>query len=426
MNLEYYSTRSRDLTSNSDYVLQLFNKDQPIVPYLLSKHSPCDKNFVIINKLGSGQQAKIYQVKIKGQDKLYVAKKFSSYEYILPYNIYQLIDPFQHPEFLNLTNQEFISLALKIIQLDNRISVNDILEWNNLKPNEQVTFNLEFKIPSAKFKCLVEQSFILKSVVIHRGDYLCLSNNYTEYLISLLLSNLVETGQSIHFLHTFDFSTCPYDHQLKQYMFTELVDGPLFNLSTISDIDYEATIFGVLHSIYLMTKLYQINHNDLHGNNVFIKILADKSLANGIFLHYKIDNHDYYLPAPTFIIKIADLGLAVKYSTPKILSYDVLNEEYSVIPTRYTYGFYDLFLFLYNIYEKWGLKDSALSVYQYVYDKTGDIKSYAEINSYSTWRGRLDERKLASLNLKSIDESLFTSVFKKYQNKPTSGLIYDI
>ncbi len=183
-------------------------------------------------------------------------------------------------------------------------------------------------------------------IEIPKGSFIC-ESVYSEYIISLLIGEIIRNGTCINFLDTFAFALCPgvspskYYVTAKQYTFMEQIDTTLRrslrcivekprNMSksgipkkTSKEIS-EFIFIQILFGIAVYQKLYNIVHGDLHDDNVFLvhdPNLEWKGHKIGTFDNFKytITNPDgskteIYLPAIPLIVKIADFGLAVKYS----------------------------------------------------------------------------------------------------------------
>ena len=231
--------------------------------------------------------------------------------------------------------------------------------------------------------------------------YICKNWFYTEYIISLMVSDFYTSNKSIHFVpvEPNSFSTClknekplrrrqrrkdPTPHiSIHEFFSMTRVKGhplskPKQNVSPLSNKgDYQnACLIQVLHSI----AVYQnqlISHNDLHGANILIEQILystrwnNQDLIDYDYFQYKFeDKKSLYIPFVPFLIKIIDFGLSCKYGkgaenapfSPVVLNNLIMTNKVgepgpsvnraSLIPPNWYFAAYDilLFLFIFCIY----------------------------------------------------------------------------
>lgn len=129
-------------------------------------------------------------------------------------------------------------------------------------------------------------------------------------------------------------------------------NDPNFDSSVVYDGIYIQTMFAI--ATYQL--IYNISHNDLHDDNVFVEFVTDKTMYDGKFLidadwyHYSFQGNDIYVPAIPVIVKIGDYGLSVKYSDPIIGNKTVFETGYDQydyigpwIPNKYIPQYDSLF-----------------------------------------------------------------------------------
>lgn len=145
-------------------------------------------------------------------------------------------------------------------------------------------------------------------------------NNKKEIDISLITSKQVLDNKNPHFLISYGYFTCnniqnidDTTHDIMKnnyYIFlNELANGDLynfiddFNIKKYNNSNLYNTLFQIFISIYSFQKLYYI-HNDCHfGNFLYHKV------KKGGYIHYKINNIDYYLKNNGFLWCIWDFSL---------------------------------------------------------------------------------------------------------------------
>ena len=220
---------------------------------------------------------------------------------------------------------------------------------------------------------------------------MCINPFYTEYMISLICSNLYTEGDSIHFVpvERNSFSTCltvekkqkrrqkrssnnPPVISIQEFFIMDRIEGypikdkPLRESVPYKDVD--VCLIQVLHSIAVYQRK-QISHNDLHSENILIEqILLNtkwnhQELIN--YTHFQYDLGDagsLYTPFVPFLIKIIDFGLSCKYSQPPILNRRIMEGSIRtlvhlenskemhrvVIPPNWYFPAYDVLMFLIN------------------------------------------------------------------------------
>ena len=221
---------------------------------------------------------------------------------------------------------------------------------------------------------------------------MCVNPFYTEYMISLICSDLVTGGTSIHFVpvEKNSFSTCltveksqkrrkrrsstpPPTISLQEFFVMDRVEGypiknkPLREGTPYADLD--VCLIQVLHSIAVYQQK-QISHNDLHSENILVEqiLLHTKwdrqELINYAYFQYDLgETGSLYTPFAPFLIKIIDFGLSCKYSAPPILNRRIIEgairtlvplktdsgETHAVvIPPNWYFPAYDVLMFLIN------------------------------------------------------------------------------
>lgn len=265
-------------------------------------------------------------------------------------------------QYLGLTIQGAWDAGIK----DEGYDYDIYIELNGGDPNRVLRKDDRIIVPEFAEECLITKSVNYKNtadptktVTYPKGSYLCTKNSYSEYVNSLLVGELVRSGQSINFINTFNFATCSkeippasYIDRLKkikaydatkedrlvvQYTFMEKIDGDLEGLikkKTLTEREAEILFVQVIHAIATYQAVYKLQHNDLHMGNVFyLKVKPDtmwhdRRVSDANYFSYRVGNTLLYLPSIPYIAKVADWGLSVKYSTPIVGDKDSANEGY--------------------------------------------------------------------------------------------------
>jgi len=163
-----------------------------------------------------------------------------------------------------------------------------------------------------------------KTVTFPAGSYICENSAFSEYLVGLLAGAFYEKGMSINFIHTFSFATCKKRDSTHNYTFMQRIDGSINKLFPMNDpVDENAVAIQVLHAIATYQTL-KISHNDLHFGNIMFERITPATMWKGErlvdydFFEYIIGETSIYIPRTRILVKIADFGLAVKYSEPMV------------------------------------------------------------------------------------------------------------
>jgi serine/threonine protein kinase len=314
-----------------------------------------DANIKFIEKLGEGKYGAVFLIKIKDDNlKKYVVKK--SY---IKFN------------YVDIKKSE-ISEILKEIDID----------WKTLLSLQLSSFSQEFEKTSdlGRVKILIPPNIcklsnyelftsipqigdeeILAKILVPKGSYLCDDNLFSEYIIGAYIGKLYRDKICINFINMYSMFTCPIKDStekdvFQQYVFMDKIDVELCKcLPCISPLEYKKinllslnlpfNKWDIINGIFIQTMFaiatYQehlkISHNDLHCGNIFIDyvtpdmIFNGQNIADANYFHYKIKGMDIYFPAISFIIKIGDFGLSVKYSKPIVGYRRIFEDGYSVI-----------------------------------------------------------------------------------------------
>ena len=206
-------------------------------------------------------------------------------------------------------------------------------------------------------------------IIISPNNYICQNSSYTEYMIGVLCSVLGESDMNTNslsslpglmcknFVYITDFSTCISNDEFNQYIFMEKIDMDLSSLlknqPDILTDGLNEILFQCFFAIYSYEMIYQLNHNDLHPGNVFIRVLPYTH-----YLKYEFRQHTYYIPTK-YLVKIGDYGLSCKYSEPMILNKEIMDNEITdVIPNFYNTS-YDILCLLFGIMKQYPNKTVA-------------------------------------------------------------------
>lgn len=331
-----------------DEVMEIINTGGNLVEYLGTQTADCPligSEIQLYKELGKGQYGTVYLLKIEGMgSKEYVAKRT---DYKLVYASAKL--------FFDMKEDKTLQQLAEIFERDSGVPAAIFISINGKDPNIIIQSDTKLYRPfKNEYDCAVTKSRhtykrfeIPGFTVIPAGSYLCRSKQYSEYVIGLLCGNLYRKGISINFLDLFGFASCfeiPENKQISQYIFMEKIDKTarsidscIFKKSPLGKISEDVAIVAlvqILHAIATYQDVYQLQHNDLHDDNIFIEFIRPDTMFNGEKLydadwfHYRIKGVDLYLPYIPLIVKIGDFGLSVKYSSPMVGDEDVFSSGY--------------------------------------------------------------------------------------------------
>ena len=317
-----------------DEVLQIFDTGGDLVGFLGAQTAECPligSEIQLVEKLGKGEFGAVFLLKIKGMgSKEYVAKK-------MDLTVYEF-EPQQEGLTITTTLEKFAEMIQKKYNISAKIFI-----FLNGAPTDIVGPNTLIYWPNFAHRCLTKTDKTYRrfagngNTVVPAGSYLCDDVQYSEYVIGVLCGNLYRKTISINFLDVFGFATCfrvtkPYGMEASQYVFMERIDRSSRALrpcifekmdkfpEKFQKVIPNVLLIQILHAIATYQNVYQLQHNDLHDDNIFIEFIRPETTFNGQNLseadwfHYRINKVDLYLPWVPLIAKIGDFGLSVKYS----------------------------------------------------------------------------------------------------------------
>jgi serine/threonine protein kinase len=342
--------------NDREELLRVYNTGGSIVKQMNKKHDyicpqlKMSGTIAITRLLGEGSFGKVFEIKIKGTNAVYVLKK-------------PLSDASPQAESLCLIDK-----------------------------------NKEFHMNGGT----------IRRLNIPPGSYICENELYSEYMIGLLATNI---KPNINILSVLDFATC-YSPTVKQYIFMEKIDSDLITAlhkEIMTDEDIHSIVLQLLVTIKLYNQ-YKIQHNDLHTGNVFIKKIKNNTLVNGknvgqyTHLAYKVSGRVIYVPVKKYLVKIGDWGMSCKYSDPMILNKNVM--EGRITTPNWYCPISDVLFSLIDMSIEIG--ESGMPVNQLV----EDILNYATGDDWLYNQNRVFDYTKQRLVLKNLYDKTSTGVYK--------------
>lgn len=346
-----------------DEALKIYNTGGSIVKFLGLQNEICPllgSKIKFVKKLGQGNFGTVFLLEIEGMnDKEYVAKEMDG----------ATLDEISVMSILGIPQKKGVKPPNKVASFDVLLKklgemYPNIPSWVFTAFNEDrdYAYNESIKFPyGRKFRpCLTTESTKYETfysagtvqhhldrsyIIVPKGSLLCDSNEYSEYIISLMCGEMYRKKISINFIDTFGFATCPKEKVIKNYVFMERINStlrdvftrlnklskevPAVRINMVVDNLLFQTLFGVA-----CLQSQGIVHGDLHADNIFIENItahsqyANQQILENMYFHYRVDGVDLYLPYIPYIVKIGDFGLSVKYTGRIIGDKQVLEDGY--------------------------------------------------------------------------------------------------
>lgn len=306
---------------------QIYIQDGPLVEFLVGRNQVCPMmggQIKIKQVLGEGSFGTAYEVEIVGMEKPFVAKKVKADNKVQKAERRQYVGEIAE----NLYNNYNIPKSLTI-------------RLNGGDPNRTINTGEFIVAPFYGTMCRSPRPVTYDRVdgrgmiTFPAGSYICDTETYSEYVLGLMCGSLYTEGTSINFIETYDFATCeeqPFP-TVSQYTFMEKIDGDLHSLSEEimqQSNALESLYVQMIHAMVCYQREFNMVHGDAHYGNIFITKVKDDTMWKGRpveraeWFHYRVDNVDLYIPATSYIAKIGDFGLSVRYKKPVIGTENVL------------------------------------------------------------------------------------------------------
>lgn len=329
--------------NNKKEALDIINTGGDILKHLVNVKNPiCPLTNTTIElgeMLGEGHQGMVFQIKFPGSERNGVSQYVAKIMDIKPDERYEIPMTGMMSEPHNI---ERVKLRIEERLEELNIPLSTFLEYNGVT-------NRQWK---GLFKGIIYRIPVFMSGCSAKYPYAC-DSAYSEYLLAIITGNFVNTGVCINFVDTFAFATCKGPNVVKQYMFMEQEDGIFFHY--YNEIfkkegmrGVESFFIQVLFALAVCEK-HQIVHNDLHQDNIFVK-LADGFQWDGEpffgtdydYYHYRLGERDIYITSSKYIAKLGDWGYGCKYSKPVICNRTVIEgNDQMDRPSEYN-SLYDL------------------------------------------------------------------------------------
>jgi hypothetical protein len=345
MNTLDVNTRINSLFNDGESILKIIDGEGGIVKLLGYPSEKCKliDNLQVGELLGEGQYGKAFIIKINNKD--FVVKKVD----------------------LNLRIQ-----TVKKENIISRLGIAgvSIKDFESLQPEKYLQKYINAKndelvtIVIPPLPCIITNEIeyrpfpkdIGKRCIIPKGSYLCNDETFSEFVIGVYCGKLYRDRLCINFFDIFSLFTCrkktdkesyipgkEYNektnkindvllYSLQQYILMEKISGDLsddiecLSIHTFDKIPSDkrghamnSFYVQVIFAIAMYQEKLKISHNDLHTGNVFIEHITPKTVFNNQnvygsdWFHYRVKGKDIYIPYCSFIAKIGDFGLSIKY-----------------------------------------------------------------------------------------------------------------
>lgn len=174
-------------------------------------------------------------------------------------------------------------------------------------------------------------------------DSLRCDDQFHEFIIGMVLNDLVSDNKTVHIPKTFFITACNherYPNNFQYFIFVEFIEKAKSSGSVFGEtkngspkfggyVPTESLLIQLLHTLYLFHSVYKIAHNDLHYDNWMVKEIDDtdldldgKKVKDCSHLRYRLKGVDLFVPRGDYLTKIIDFGFSRKYSSPQVLQHD--------------------------------------------------------------------------------------------------------
>lgn len=351
--------RVLDKFPTSNQVVNIVNTGGGLVNLLGQNNSNCsliNNNIRLVKALGSGVQGIFYLISIDGK----------------PSKIYGVKESFHTPSkmfsVLSYNNIQFFTFVNNVnVKYGTAYSSRFIASLNNIESKLSETIvNKGGKILFPRkgsfqvIECKLNGDGVYTNWVngqknqLNTGDYIC-EEEWIESGIGSLVSTAIEQNSCPHFIESISFATCddyryynfmaklnPVQGQIersdmKQCIGTGKVElRCLMSWMAARERGQDAMIsigMQILFTLAYMQERWKIAHQDLHLLNVFITAIGPDDIWRGQrlmdqqFFRYTIDGKIYYCKNMGFLVKLGDWGFGAKYSQPRMLRKDLVNNS---------------------------------------------------------------------------------------------------
>ncbi|MDB4769445.1 hypothetical protein OAG24_00620 [bacterium] len=441
---------------SNENIFQNIKNAQPVAPLIVDGNEGCKElDKLIGTKLGAGFFGDVYNINFDDKNtSKYVVKiqniKFVKVRGIDIYGFPLLSNrTFEDilPQFIKYVSDEYELFHLKVESGRREINNEEIVRYILILTNHHLSLTSKMGLytnlyyPKGNiFQCLqtLHEPIIIRqhdnssAVVIPKKNYFCLDNEaFPEYMINILISKLYQEGRTVGILDQFGYNFCENEDKFQMFIFMEKMDGSLTNLiKSLTSKEFLEFFIQITHAVGAYQYYYKICHQDLKPDNILYKKVEkgmkfqDQSISDADWFHYKYKSSNLYLPAQKWIPKIADFGMAAKWSEPMIFSDKSLERDFNP-----------------NFYQEFGDIIFLLSQVHYEIEKEGNIELLTDVYSALEITPKIKDEILKSgwryyyrQNIKNIPtyfEENFTpqkifenkNILQLYGTRPKTGKI---
>lgn len=336
------------LESNTSTISQIYLTGGEIVDFMGAENSELckdinTKSISIKKQIGKGKMGVVYDISLNGvsSNKKYVLKKSTT-------DIKIEKVPTSSITLKKKSLGEFFDLYLK--RDYPTISRSIFIKINGGNENKLISSFKSVTIPIYADLCRTTEQLHYRttnnnSQVIPAGSYVCDNVAYSEYILSLIVSDFYRTGKSINFIEMFGFATCKNidksilklskKESYSQYIFMEKISFSLRKLvekTSLTENDVRSIVIQTIFAIGCMETYGNISHNDLHPDNIFLEVIDESTLFQGKsvhssdFFHYSFNGENIFFPRGRYIVKLGDFGFGVKWSAPIVAPLAVIED----------------------------------------------------------------------------------------------------
>ena len=415
--------------------VNILNSNESFVNYLLKRNSLCSTiRSLSLEKLSEPSFLFSKVIFENGNQKDMIVKKINGG--VVEYEAGVLLGPSFEGD--QMTADNFVKKLVNkgIVENEDRvISLNRNGAWNY--PNDMVNKNTIVKIQEYNTLCLTSEE--KKYTTIDGNDritfpprsYLCKSKDYVEYAMSILFSQLYESGNN-NFIQVFGFESCMGPNRIldkdTQYVFVEKMDGSVSDIQgTIVKWNDEQLASLYIQVMYIISKLLQLGvvHRRLSIQNLYYRDVVNTTnpvlKANFENKNYGviIGGDAYYIPYIPTIITIGNFESSIKFTKPMIAwadsfkdgrpnwfssSYDIIRFTIDLFKLFHNRGIKNTFINQISSYILFSVKNSST---ENINAKIGEIVDPKTMQEFV----RKVDGKLTPENVMKLD------IFEKYKEE---------
>uniref|UniRef100_A0A6C0JB37 Protein kinase domain-containing protein n=1 Tax=viral metagenome TaxID=1070528 RepID=A0A6C0JB37_9ZZZZ len=198
---------------------------------------------------------------------------------------------------------------------------NNFVDFKNVELLGRGSFGQVFSVLFNKFDLAIKES----KLTIKERNALKKNISYNsfpeEYKILYWIKTLIEENICPNFIYTYGFSLCDNCKILtlgglikKNYCYLTFMEKASTELSHANIVDYKhqlSILQQILMGISSMQKYFSLSHDDIKKENILLKKVSN---LKGTYIQYFLDDKEYLIENPGWIVLISDFGVSRSFS----------------------------------------------------------------------------------------------------------------